>query len=67
MNSTKKRSWAKSITWRIVAVVSTFLIGYFMTGSWQFATSLTIISNSINFVLYYMHERFWLQVKWGRV
>lgn len=67
MASTKKRSLAKSITWRIIAVISTFLIGYFMTGSLSFATSLAIISNLINFVLYYIHERVWLQVKWGRL
>jgi uncharacterized membrane protein len=66
VHSTKKRSWGKSVTWRLVAVISTFFVGYFMTSSWQFATSLTIISNLINFVLYYMHERIWLQVRWGR-
>jgi uncharacterized membrane protein len=65
--STKKRSFLKSVTWRIVAVVSTFAIGFIMTESIEFATSLTIISNSINFVLYYMHERIWLKIMWGRV
>ncbi len=62
----KKRSLAKSFTWRIIAIVSTFAIGYFMTGSIAFATSLTLISNGINFVLYYVHERVWLKVEWGK-
>lgn len=66
MNSSQKRSWVKSITWRIVATISTFVIGYALTSSWTFATSLTLISTLINFVLYYIHERIWLQVKWGR-
>jgi uncharacterized membrane protein len=66
VNSTKSRSLAKSLTWRLVAIVSTFIIAYFMTGDLTFATSLTIISNIINFVLYYFHERIWLQVRWGR-
>jgi uncharacterized membrane protein len=44
----------------------TFIVGYVMTGSWQFAASLSLISNLINFVLYYIHERFWLKVNWGR-
>jgi uncharacterized membrane protein len=61
----KKRSLAKSLTWRVIAIVSTLLIGYAMTGSWAFALSLTLVSNVINFVLYYMHERIWLKVKWG--
>jgi uncharacterized membrane protein len=66
MSVTRSRSLAKSLTWRLIAVVSTLLIGYAMTGSWAFAVSLTVVSNVINFVLYYIHERVWLNVKWGR-
>lgn len=66
MNSTKQRSLAKSLTWRFVAVVSTFVIAYVMTQDVSFATSITVVSNIVNFVLYYIHERFWLQIKWGR-
>jgi uncharacterized membrane protein len=62
----KKRSLAKSLTWRVVAVVSTLLIGFAMTGSWAFALSLTLVSNVVNFILYYIHERLWLGVDWGR-
>jgi uncharacterized membrane protein len=62
----KKRSWAKSLTWRVIAIVSTFAIGYVLTGSLAFAASLTLISNVINFVLYYLHERVWLKIKWGK-
>lgn len=67
MNSTKQRSLAKSITWRLIAIISTFLIIYFMTKDTMFATSVTIVSNIINFILYYVHERVWLTVKWGRL
>jgi uncharacterized membrane protein len=63
----KSRSLAKSITWRVLALISTFAVGYFLTGSVAFATSLTLVSNAINFVLYYIHERVWLQIRWGRV
>ena len=62
----KRRSLAKSLTWRVIAIVSTLLIGYAMTGSWAFALSLTLVSNLINFVLYYVHERVWLGVRWGK-
>ena len=63
---TKRRSLAKSITWRLIAIAVTFIVGFVMTGSWQFAVSLSLISNLINFVLYYLHERFWLKINWGR-
>jgi uncharacterized membrane protein len=62
----KKRSLAKSLTWRVIAVITTLLVGYVMTGSWAFALSLALVSNGINFVLYYLHERVWLQVNWGK-
>jgi len=62
----KRRSLAKSLTWRVIAIVSTLLIGYAMTGSWAFALSLTVVSNLINFVLYYVHERIWLGIDWGK-
>jgi uncharacterized membrane protein len=64
--SSKKRSLAKSLTWRIIAVVSTFVVGYVMSGSLAFAASLSVVSNLINFVLYYLHERVWLKVNWGK-
>ena len=62
----KRRSLAKSLTWRVIAVISTFGIGYAMTGSLSFAASLTIVSYVINFILYYVHERVWLGIDWGR-
>lgn len=62
----KRRSLAKSITWRLIAIAVTFVVGFVMTGNWQFAASLSLISNLINFVLYYIHERFWLKINWGR-
>ncbi len=63
---TKTRSIAKSITWRLIAIAVTFIVGFAMTGNWQFAASLSLLSNFINFVLYYIHERFWLQIRWGK-
>lgn len=67
MTIKRRRSWAKAITWRVLALISTFGVGYAMTSSISFATSLTLISNAINFMLYYFHERAWLKIKWGRV
>jgi uncharacterized membrane protein len=62
----KRRSLAKSITWRLIAIVVTFLVGFVMTGSLAFAASLSLLSNLINFILYYLHERVWLKINWGR-
>jgi uncharacterized membrane protein len=64
--ASKRRSLAKSITWRLIAIFVTFGVGFVMSGSWEFAASLSLVSNLINFVLYYIHERFWLKVDWGK-
>jgi uncharacterized membrane protein len=64
--ASKRRSLAKSITWRLIAIFVTFAVGFVMTNSWEFAASLSLVSNLINFILYYIHERFWLKVDWGK-
>lgn len=64
---TKKRSFAKSITWRILAIIVTFGSIYFLTGETKTATTGTILTNSINFILYYLHERIWNNTEWGKI
>lgn len=65
MTVSKTRSLAKSLTWRVVAIIVTFASIYFLTGEIITATAGTVLTNSINFVLYYLHERVWLKVTWG--
>jgi adenylylsulfate kinase len=64
---TKKRSFAKSITWRILAIIVTFCSIYFLTGETDTATAGTILTNTINFILYYLHERVWNSTEWGKI
>lgn len=66
MVSTKQRSFVKSLTWRVLAIISGFGITYAILRDIAVATNLTIIINIVNFVLYYVHERMWLKTKWGR-
>ena len=64
---TKKRSWAKSITWRVIGIVLLGLIAYLVTGDWKAMTPITILFHAIRVVMYYFHERIWLRVSWGTV
>jgi len=66
VNSTKARSLTKALTWRVIAIVSTFVLAWYYTKDIAFTVSFTIVSNVINFILYYIHERTWLRVRWGR-
>lgn len=67
MASTKQRSFSKSLTWRLIAVVSSFVVAYTLTKDIYFSINITIVSNVVNFILYYLHERIWLKVRWGRL
>jgi len=66
MNVTKSRSLAKSLTWRVVALITTFITLYALSKDINMATLATVITNAVNFVCYYYHERVWNAVKWGK-
>jgi len=66
MSVSKKRSFAKSLTWRFVALVTTFVTLYALSKDINMATLATIITNTVNFVAYYYHERIWNAVRWGK-
>lgn len=61
-----KRSLVKTITYRLVIIVATFSITYFMTGRLDLTIGLTFMINVINTVLYYFHERLWNTIHWGK-
>lgn len=62
----KSRSFAKSLTWRAVALVTTFATLYALSKDINMATMATLITNGVNFVAYYYHERIWNAVNWGK-
>ena len=66
MKVSKKRSLAKSMTWRVVALLTTFITLYGLSKDVNMATMATVITNGINFVAYYYHERIWNAVSWGK-
>lgn len=61
-----KRSIAKSVTWRVIAVAVTMLISYIWLGDWGSSIALSLIANAIKAVLYYLHERGWNRLDFGR-
>jgi len=63
---TWKRSWAKSITWRILGIILLFAIAWVLTGDIAQTTTITVVFHGIRVVLYVFHERAWERIKWGR-
>ena len=65
---TKKSTLLKTISWRIVATTSTFLIsGYMLDSYTEVALAIALIELFTKFVLYYFHERLWLRIPLGKV
>jgi len=65
MKSKIKRSLVKTLTWRILATTTTFIVSWFITGSLTFAGSIAVIEATAKMFLYYGHERGWSKIKWG--
>ena len=66
-NETKKRSLVKSTTYRIVVVLTDFTVLYLLTGKTDISVVFTVISNTYTWIFYYLHERIWNKISWGRI
>jgi uncharacterized membrane protein len=62
----RARSLAKSLTWRATAGIDTFIIAYVVTGSATWAGSILGIEAITKIFIYYLHERAWAWIPWGR-
>ena len=62
----RKRSWCKSITWRIAGIFILGGLAWLFTRDWSETTLITITFHAIRLVLYYFHERMWERISWGR-
>ena len=69
MKASKKRHIAKTITWRVIASVTTFLIArWFFSedpNATEKATGIAIAESVIKMFFYYFHERAWYKSNWG--
>ena len=62
----KKRTIAKTMTWRITASLTTFLIAWILTGDLLIGVSIGSIEAVTKIFLYYFHERIWNNVSWAK-
>ena len=62
-NYISKRHLVKSISWRIIGTIDTFLLSYIFTGSMSFGLSISGVDFFSKLFLYYYHERIWFRSK----
>ena len=64
---TKRRSLAKALSWRVIAWCITASIAYLFTGKVAFALSIGFADSLLKIFAYYLHERSWMSIDYGRV
>jgi len=62
----KKRTLVKTITWRVTASLTTFLIAWILTGDLLIGVSIGSIEAIAKIFLYYYHERIWNNISWAK-
>jgi uncharacterized membrane protein len=65
MRDTPRRSLVKTVSWRLTGSSATFVISYLISGNFAIAGSIALAQITANTILYYLHERVWIRVKWG--
>lgn len=65
------KSIAKTITWRVIASATTFTLAYLFfyddPQATEKATGVALTESAIKMVLYFLHERAWNVVRWGKM
>ena len=65
LHAKANRSLAKTITWRILATLTTMLLVWIAFGEIEKAVGVGLIEFFIKMIIYYGHERAWARISWG--
>ena len=63
---TLRRTVVKTISYRVVILILDFGSIYLFTGKIKIAFGFMIVSNIYTTIGYFLHERIWDKVKWGK-
>ena len=63
---THTRSVLKALSWRTLGTLDTFAISWFLTGRVAMAGSIAALELGTKIAWYYLHERIWASINWGR-
>lgn len=66
MVESRARSVVKSLSWRLVASLTTVALVFLFTGEVHIAFAVGGVEVAAKLVIFYLHERFWDRVAWGR-
>lgn len=61
------RSLVKAVSWRLTGSVDTLVISFLITGKLKWALTISGVELFTKIGLYYVHERLWENLSFGRV
>jgi uncharacterized membrane protein len=54
------------VSWRILGTIDTIIISYLITNTLDFALRIGFVELLTKMGLYFLHERLWNKIKWGK-
>ncbi len=66
IRETHLRSFFKGITFRIIATLTTMILVFIFTGNFFLTLSVGFFDTISKLIFYYLHERVWDIIQWGR-
>jgi adenylylsulfate kinase len=67
MGSIPERSFAKGIVWEGISFILTLLVVYLLYKDIIISIKITLILTAIKVPIYFIHERIWKKIKWGKI
>lgn len=66
MAESKKRSITKTISWRVLATLTTMMLVFIFTGDLSLMVGVGFFEVILKMIIYYFHERTWDKILWGK-
>jgi uncharacterized membrane protein len=54
------------VSWRATGSIDTFLVAFVITSSPKIAGSVAVTEIVTKILIYYLHERMWAWIPWGK-
>ena len=61
-----KRSLAKSLGYVALVVIADWVVTFWITRQISLSLQVTLYSNIVGGILYFIHERAWNKIHWGK-
>ncbi len=66
MIDARKRTLAKALSWRLIAIILLAAITFSLTNDLKTVTYVTLFYHILQVFVYFLYERVWNHVKWGK-